>query len=75
MQEMLNQVREEMEELQVSREFWKDQALESESQIRSLQSSVRTFLHKLRRIRKENSIAVPISNPGILNSISAIFKT
>ncbi|XP_023512177.1 uncharacterized protein LOC111776979 isoform X2 [Cucurbita pepo subsp. pepo] len=74
MQEMLNQVREEMEELQVSREFWKDQALESESQIRSLQSSVRTFLHKLRRIRKENSIAVPISNPDILNSISAIFK-
>lgn len=44
MQEMLNQVREEMEELQVSREFWKDQALESESQIQSLQSSVRTSL-------------------------------
>ncbi|XP_022987000.1 calponin homology domain-containing protein DDB_G0272472 isoform X2 [Cucurbita maxima] len=47
MQEMLNQVREEMEELQVSREFWKDQALESESQIRSLQSSVEEWKHKV----------------------------
>uniref|UniRef100_A0A9I9D8G6 Uncharacterized protein n=1 Tax=Cucumis melo TaxID=3656 RepID=A0A9I9D8G6_CUCME len=46
MQEMLNQVREEMEELQVSREFWKDQALESESQIQSLQSSVEEWKEK-----------------------------
>ncbi|CAK9314206.1 unnamed protein product [Citrullus colocynthis] len=46
MQEMLNQVREEMEELQVSREFWKDQALESESQIQSLQSSVEEWREK-----------------------------
>jgi hypothetical protein len=41
MQEMLGQVREEMEELHASRDFWKDCALHSDSQIQSLQNDVR----------------------------------
>ena len=40
MQEMLGQVRDEMEELQTSRDFWEDQALDSDYQIQSLQSAV-----------------------------------
>lgn len=45
MQEMLGQVREEMEELQASRDFWEDLALKSDEQIQSLQSSV-SFLFR-----------------------------
>lgn len=41
MQEMLGQVRDEMEELQASRDFWEDRALDSDYQIQSLQSAVR----------------------------------
>lgn len=41
MQEMLGQVREEMEELQASRDFWEDRALHSDFQIQSLHNSVR----------------------------------
>lgn len=41
MQEMLGQVREEMEELQASRDFWEDRALDSDFHIQSLSSSVR----------------------------------
>ena len=41
MQEMLGQVRVEMEELQASRDFWEDRALNSDHQIQSLHSSVR----------------------------------
>ena len=41
MQEMLGQVRNEMEELQASRDFWEDRALDSDCQIQSLNSSVR----------------------------------
>lgn len=41
MQEMLGQVREEMEELQASRDFWEDRALHSDSQIQSLHNAVR----------------------------------
>ena len=41
MQEMLGQVREEMEELQASRDFWEDRALDSEFEIHSLRSKVR----------------------------------
>lgn len=40
MQEMLGQVRDEMEELQASRDFWEDQALDSDYQIQSLSSTV-----------------------------------
>lgn len=41
MQEMLGQVREEMEELQASRDFWEDKALHSDFQIESLHNAVR----------------------------------
>lgn len=40
MQEMLGQVRDEMEELQASRDFWEDRALGSDYQIQSLCSAV-----------------------------------
>lgn len=40
MQEMLGQVREEMEELQTSRDFWEDCALKYDEQIQSLHSEV-----------------------------------
>lgn len=41
MQEMLGQVRKEMEELEASRDFWEDRALNSDHQIQSLCSTVR----------------------------------
>ena len=41
MQKMLSQVREEMEELQASRDFWEAQALESEQKIQTMTSDVR----------------------------------
>lgn len=41
MQEMLNQVRKEMEELQSCRDFWQNRALEADSEIKNLHSSVR----------------------------------
>lgn len=41
MQEILGQVREEIEELQASRDFWEDHALDSDEQIQSLVSTVR----------------------------------
>lgn len=40
MQEILGQVREEIEELQASRDFWEDHALDSDEQIQSLVSAV-----------------------------------
>ncbi|XP_050223505.1 uncharacterized protein LOC126673408 isoform X2 [Mercurialis annua] len=51
MQEMLRQVRNEMEELQVSRDFWEDRALESDYQIQILQSDVQEW--KLRALSSE----------------------
>lgn len=47
MQEMLGQVREEMEELQASRDFWEDRALDCDCEIQSLRSKVRKPLHFL----------------------------
>ena len=41
MQEMLGQVREEMEELQASRDFWEKRALESSCKIDTLNFEVR----------------------------------
>lgn len=41
MQEMLGQVKKEMEELQASRDFWEDRALNSDYQIQSLRIDVR----------------------------------
>ncbi|KAJ9164335.1 hypothetical protein P3X46_023926 [Hevea brasiliensis] len=46
MQEMLGQVRDEMEELQASRDFWEDRALDSDHQIQSLQSAVKEWRWK-----------------------------
>ncbi|KDP22106.1 hypothetical protein JCGZ_25937 [Jatropha curcas] len=46
MQEMLGQVRDEMEELQASRDFWEDRALDSDYQIQSLQSAVKEWRRK-----------------------------
>ena len=41
MQDMLGQVRNEMEELQSCRDFWQNRSFESDSQIQNLYSSVR----------------------------------
>ncbi|XP_058199311.1 uncharacterized protein LOC131314579 isoform X2 [Rhododendron vialii] len=46
MQEMLGQVREEMEELQASRDFWEDRALDCDCEIQSLRSKVRQWKQK-----------------------------
>ncbi|PNT19693.1 hypothetical protein POPTR_009G052400v4 [Populus trichocarpa] len=46
MQEMLGQVRNEMEELQASRDFWEDRALDSDCQIQSLNSAVQEWRQK-----------------------------
>lgn len=46
MQDMLGQVRVEMEELQASRDFWEDRALNSDHQIQSLRSSVQEWKQK-----------------------------
>ncbi|EOA40233.1 hypothetical protein CARUB_v10008953mg [Capsella rubella] len=46
MQEMLNQVRKEMEELQSCRDFWQNRALESDSKIQNLNSSVEGWRRK-----------------------------
>ncbi|KAL2239937.1 UNVERIFIED_CONTAM: hypothetical protein Sindi_0634900 [Sesamum indicum] len=47
MQEMLGRVREEMEELQASRDFWEHRAHNSDSEIQSLKHAVWTFGHVL----------------------------
>ncbi|XP_030951823.1 uncharacterized protein LOC115975244 isoform X2 [Quercus lobata] len=46
MQGMLGQVRVEMEELQASRDFWEDRALNSDHQIQSLHSAVQEWRQK-----------------------------
>ncbi|KAI3791913.1 hypothetical protein L2E82_05779 [Cichorium intybus] len=46
MQEMLGQLRQEMEELQTSKDFWEGQALASNNQIQSLQSDVEEWREK-----------------------------
>ncbi|KAL5831902.1 hypothetical protein ACOSQ4_017256 [Xanthoceras sorbifolium] len=46
MQEMLGQVRDEMEELQASRDFWEERALDSDYQIQSLCSAVQEWRQK-----------------------------
>ncbi|MBA0857435.1 hypothetical protein Goshw_012445 [Gossypium schwendimanii] len=43
MQDMLGLVRDEMEELHASRDFWEDRALDSDNQIQSLQSAVKEW--------------------------------
>ncbi|KAK4278643.1 hypothetical protein QN277_016464 [Acacia crassicarpa] len=46
MQEMLGQVREEMEELQASRDFWEDRALNSDYQLQTLHNAVQEWRHR-----------------------------
>ncbi|KAK7404310.1 hypothetical protein VNO78_05099 [Psophocarpus tetragonolobus] len=46
MQEMLGKVREEMEELQASRDFWEDRARQSDFQIQSLHNEVQEWKQK-----------------------------
>ncbi|KAK9673641.1 hypothetical protein RND81_12G180700 [Saponaria officinalis] len=46
MQQMLGQVRDEMEELQTSRDFWETRALESDCQIQTLHSEVEEWKQK-----------------------------
>ncbi|KAH7543529.1 hypothetical protein FEM48_Zijuj02G0193600 [Ziziphus jujuba var. spinosa] len=46
MQEMLGKVREEMEELQASRDFWEDRALDYDHQMQSLHSAVKEWRQK-----------------------------
>ncbi|XWS71169.1 hypothetical protein CRYUN_Cryun03dG0116100 [Craigia yunnanensis] len=62
MQEMLRQVRDEMEELQTSRDFWEDRALDSDYQIESLQSAVKEWRQKaLSSEAKANELQAQIS--------------
>ncbi|CAK7331084.1 unnamed protein product [Dovyalis caffra] len=57
MQEMLGQVRNEMEELQTSRDFWEDRALDSDCQVQSLNSAVQEWRQKaLSSEAKENEL-------------------
>ncbi|KAI3981614.1 hypothetical protein MKX01_007534 [Papaver californicum] len=46
MQDMLGRVRVEMEELQASRDYWEDRALNSNNQVQSLEFSVRDWREK-----------------------------
>lgn len=46
MQEMLGQVREEMQELQASRDFWEDRAVDYDYQMQSLHSSLQEWREK-----------------------------
>ncbi|KAJ6716107.1 MYOSIN-LIKE PROTEIN [Salix koriyanagi] len=62
MQEMLGQVRNEMEELEASRDFWKDRALDSDCQIQSLNSSVQEWRQKaLSSEAKENELQTQVA--------------
>ncbi|CAN0901775.1 hypothetical protein LINGRAHAP2_LOCUS21609 [Linum grandiflorum] len=46
MQAMLGQVRDEMEQLQASRQFWEDRALDSDSKLQNLHSTVEEWRQK-----------------------------
>ncbi|PSR90183.1 Myosin heavy chain, striated muscle like [Actinidia chinensis var. chinensis] len=64
MQEMLGQVREEMEELQASRDFWEDRALDSEFEIHSLRSKVQEW--------RQNAIAFETKANELQTEISVL---
>ncbi|GMI84143.1 hypothetical protein like AT1G51405 [Hibiscus trionum] len=62
MQEMLGQVRDEMEELQKRRDFWEDRALGSDYRIRSLQSAAKEWKQKaISSEAKANALRARIS--------------
>lgn len=64
MQVMLGKVREEMEELEASREFWEDQALNSDSEIKRLQTSVQEW--------KEKALSLEIKTDELQKELAAI---
>ncbi|XXG46161.1 hypothetical protein AAC387_Pa02g1076 [Persea americana] len=55
MQGMLGQVRDEMEELQASRDFWEDRALESDDRLQTLQSEMLEW--KQKALSSENKVS------------------
>ncbi|KAL3529908.1 hypothetical protein ACH5RR_009230 [Cinchona calisaya] len=55
MQGMLRQVRQEMEELQNSRKFWEDRALNSDREVHCLQSSVQEWKEKALTLETKSS--------------------
>ncbi|XP_020215056.1 vimentin [Cajanus cajan] len=62
MQEMLGKVREEMEELQASRDFWEDRARHSDFQIQSLHNTVHEWKEKaLSSESKTNELEAELS--------------
>ncbi|KAA8549766.1 hypothetical protein F0562_001216 [Nyssa sinensis] len=62
MQEMLGQVREEMGELQASRDFWEDKALDADYEIQSLCSNVQEWRQKALKFEtKANELQTEIS--------------
>lgn len=62
MQEMLGQVREEMEGLQASRDFWEERALHSDSEIQSLHNAVQEWRERaLSSESKKNELEVKLS--------------
>ncbi|KAG5059754.1 hypothetical protein JHK85_000798 [Glycine max] len=62
MQEMLGNVREEMEELQASRDFWEDRARHSDFQIQSLHNAVQEWKEKtLSSENKTNEVEAELS--------------
>ncbi|KAL2988529.1 hypothetical protein AAZX31_11G091600 [Glycine max] len=61
-QEMLGKVREEMEELQASRDFWEDRARHSDFQIQSLHNAVQEWKEKaLSSENKTNEVEAELS--------------
>ncbi|KAF5735797.1 hypothetical protein HS088_TW15G01313 [Tripterygium wilfordii] len=62
LQEMLGQVRDEMEELQVSRDFWEDRALDSDYEIQTLHSAVQKWRERaLSSEAKTNELQAQLS--------------
>ncbi|GMH11477.1 hypothetical protein Nepgr_013318 [Nepenthes gracilis] len=55
MQEMLEQVREEMEELQASQDFWEDRAPDSDHKIQSIHSLVQEWKQKALSLEMEKN--------------------
>ncbi|XP_050370373.1 uncharacterized protein LOC126788426 isoform X2 [Argentina anserina] len=77
MQEMLGQVREEMEELHASRDFWEDRALDADNHIQSLTSSVQEWKQKAVSSEcKARALQEQVSSlHGELNTLSKVEKT
>ncbi|XP_057954110.1 uncharacterized protein LOC131148426 [Malania oleifera] len=66
MQKMLEQVREEMEELQASRDFWEERALGSDCQVQSLYSALQEW--RLQALSSETKVNELQAEMSVLNS-------